>query len=50
MFQDNPRWVKDFNNYIISLLKDVIQKHNLSINILLGHNASRYKIRKRCFW
>ncbi len=43
---DNPRWVKDFNNYIISLLKYVIQKHNLSINILLGHNASRYKIRR----
>jgi len=41
----NPRWVNDYNNYIVSLLKYVIKKHNLSINIILGHNACRYKIR-----
>lgn len=38
-----PRWVQDFLDYIVSLLKYVIIKHDLSINIIIGNNACKYK-------
>lgn len=39
----SPRWVQDFLDYIVSLLKYVIIKHDLSINIIIGNNACKYK-------
>ncbi len=39
----SPRWVQDFLDYIVSLLKYVIIKNDLSINIIIGNNACKYK-------